>query len=107
MTDSTELARRIMHGHELVNRPNSRPKEPHSQLGVEVEAPSRFDRLHDPDGGCERIDSKSEKRIAHAAPERLQIGKPIANLASFDTLRRSVRSKDRGSLPQDAPWKSL
>ena len=36
MTDSTELARRIMHRHELVNRPNSRPKEPHPKLGVEV-----------------------------------------------------------------------
>ena len=95
MADSTKLARRIMHRHLLVDGPNSRPKESHRELRVEVVAPGCFNRLHDPDGRCKRVNAKSEKRVGDAAPERLKIGKPIADPASFDTLGRSVRSKDR------------
>ena len=95
MADSTKLARRVMHRRQFVNWANACPKESHREFRVEIEAPGCFNRIHDPDGRCKRVNSKSEKRVVDAAPERLQIGKPIADPASFDTLGRSVRSKDR------------
>ena len=95
MADSTKPAWRIMHRHLQVDWSNARPKESHREFRVEIEAPGCFNRLHDPDGRCKRVNAKSEKRVGDAAPERLKIGKPIADPASFDTLGRSVRSKDR------------
>jgi hypothetical protein len=86
-----------MDGNGLVNGANARPKQPHGELRVEVESSRRFDRFHNSDGGPERINPKSEKRIPHPTPQRFEVGKPVADTASLHSFRRSIGPKNRNA----------
>ena len=84
-----------MHRNRQVYRADSRPEQPHNELGIEVESPRRSDRFHDADGGFERVKPKAEKRIVDSAPEGFKVGEPVPDAPSLYSLRRSIWSEDR------------
>lgn len=69
------------------------PGEADGKHGIEIKTACSADRLHDVEGGRERIEPETKEGIFRASAKCLECGQKIPRHATHDTLQRSIRSE--------------
>ena len=69
------------------------PGEADGKHRIEIKTARCADRLHDVEGGLERIESETKEGVFRASAKRFECGEKIPRHASHDTLQGGIRSE--------------